>query len=903
MRKSCALLIHAIGAALFALTAVPAEAGRFVATGHDADLHCAAQNQQCHFLQVAVNYVRAGAPTPSLPVLVLDNSPSVVDQALTKVFGTSFPRVVVDPGTPTGAQTPAFAATAITTSNFSAVIVASDITCGGCTLNTFTATPDSDAINSRKADFTAFFNAGGGIFALAGADHGDGSAADDVYYKFLPLPVGGVSVNEPFTLTPDGIALGLHDSPNGIGTNDDINCCPTHNSFTEPPLSSAIKVAERDATGAPETIFAEGIIIDGGIVPPCFKRLSQQIFCPTDGSGQFTFQFLFQNLTGGPVSHLTFLNLPLGVTVTPNPVNFPAVPNNGFKSVTVKITGTPGAVISFSLALHNADFSECCDQPYTIELPRCECAQIISARGPSCFPFPPPFVYTFTVQNLASTPVNFLLLSPTAPSLNLTLTPSVVSGLSLAAVPYTGTAGNTTQTVQISGADAIGGRQACFLISLHDGNLDHCCSIQKCVTLPVCDDFWDPLGDAELTFTTTALFIRGIGSSGLDGVRANLGGAESFRLGWRPLDPSGTLPQGAALTVSTTGKVAGEAGRELGSMGLEKEGAGLTITPDFLPIESPTHRLEVYRDGRLVEARPEQSGAVQVLAAPAQLWPTAVAKLDGIGGGTSCYSGEWKDDVVFRLPGGSELVGDELRLLAESPLRIESLATFSLRAARIPEIAIVEADAFHDCNGNGVTDAEDIASGASQDEDHDGVPDECRATSNDLVASLNTGFDEEAGQLLPAGTADDDWRVTAPSPQLAKVVIHPVAAWPAPLPQSAWISVDPERGQSLPGVARLRFERCFCLGAAAHQVEIDLDLRADDRATVLLNGQQIAGPGGRFTAPVPLSVRFRGVVGEEPLRTGENCLAVSVADSGGQVTGFDAAGAVRAPGGVCSANP
>jgi hypothetical protein len=54
------------------LPAAPASAGRLLVTGHDADLHCADGGQQCHFVKVALDYVRGGAPNPSAPVLVLD---------------------------------------------------------------------------------------------------------------------------------------------------------------------------------------------------------------------------------------------------------------------------------------------------------------------------------------------------------------------------------------------------------------------------------------------------------------------------------------------------------------------------------------------------------------------------------------------------------------------------------------------------------------------------------------------------------------------------------------------------------------------------------------------------------------------------------------------------------------
>jgi hypothetical protein len=227
-------LVSCVAAGLI-LTA-PAQAGRVLATGHDADLHCAAQQLQCHFLQVAVKYVRGGS---SKPVLILDR----LDQDLVRAVG-GVPHVVIDP------RSTEFATTPIAADLYSAVLVASDITCGGCDLNEPGATPDTDAIKARAPDLVTFFNAGGGFLALAGGAHA-GS-----YYGFLPLPVGGGAVEGPFALTGDGRALGFEDSPNGIGINDDINCCETHN--TVGGVGGALRAAETDGKGQVETLFAQG---------------------------------------------------------------------------------------------------------------------------------------------------------------------------------------------------------------------------------------------------------------------------------------------------------------------------------------------------------------------------------------------------------------------------------------------------------------------------------------------------------------------------------------------------------------------------------------------------------------------------------------------------------------------
>jgi hypothetical protein len=245
-------------------------------TGHDADLHCTGEGQ-CHYVEAAVNWVRAGAPDPSRPVLVLDRLDLDFVVALDNAFGpNAVPREVVDP------RSAEFAAVPLTTDRFSAILIASDVTCGGCDLNEFDSTPDSDAINARQGDIAAFFNAGGGVYANSGADHGDGNpdTGPDPYYSFLPIPVGGTAVSPPFCLTPVGASIGFED-PAGCpdpsrwrGTRDDINCCATHNSFTHPPPDTALQVAETDvgadgvvsSDDVPETLVAEGVASGGRII-------------------------------------------------------------------------------------------------------------------------------------------------------------------------------------------------------------------------------------------------------------------------------------------------------------------------------------------------------------------------------------------------------------------------------------------------------------------------------------------------------------------------------------------------------------------------------------------------------------------------------------------------------------
>jgi len=256
---------------LLALFAVPAFAapGNIYLTGHDLDFHCAFQTAptQCNAFKIAIALARAGAPDPNKPVLFLDEGSELAFAA--QNIGLTAPtdyKVVK----PTSAEFTGVERIALDTANYSAIVIASHVSCGGCD-NTDNAVT---AINGRTSDIQGFFAQGGGLVYLAGA-------AGTGYYDSVPTayavtptttspgnpPAGCLS--DPanpalscYQLTPAGKSLGL--------TNDDANCCATHNSFAPeiivnaPTLDSAANAslisAELDGAESPndETLYAVG---------------------------------------------------------------------------------------------------------------------------------------------------------------------------------------------------------------------------------------------------------------------------------------------------------------------------------------------------------------------------------------------------------------------------------------------------------------------------------------------------------------------------------------------------------------------------------------------------------------------------------------------------------------------
>jgi hypothetical protein len=243
-------IVGAVALPLLCLASMDARAGNLFLTGHDLDFHCSG-GAGCGEAGIAFNFVRQGAPTKTLPILVLDEGgqvalamaqPNATAKNTVEGAGVTFPSVVIAP------SSAAFATTPINVATYSAVVIASDSTCGGCDNNTASIT----AINARTADLQAFFSAGGGLLYLAGA----GNRA--TYYNSVPIPAAAAAVSPPFTVTPAGAALGI--------TTADANCCATHNSFSLPGSGSPLVVAETDSAALAETLFVSGGSICGGSI-------------------------------------------------------------------------------------------------------------------------------------------------------------------------------------------------------------------------------------------------------------------------------------------------------------------------------------------------------------------------------------------------------------------------------------------------------------------------------------------------------------------------------------------------------------------------------------------------------------------------------------------------------------
>ena len=221
-----------------------ARAGNIGLTGHDDDLHAFFGSTQASAqLQALTQFARDGSV---LPVLTFDSGVELTG-ALTAL---AIPWVNIDPNIALAVSDSLF-----NHSVYSAFIVASDISCGGCDNS-----PTGEAnIAAHGTAIGNFLNAGGGIVGLSGAFSPN-------YYSFVPQTASAVGG------APDSgyTATGLFGIPA-------VNGDETHNLFWNPGThgeSSFFQVAEVNSFGneiiqgpnAAATLVCFHCTISGGVI-------------------------------------------------------------------------------------------------------------------------------------------------------------------------------------------------------------------------------------------------------------------------------------------------------------------------------------------------------------------------------------------------------------------------------------------------------------------------------------------------------------------------------------------------------------------------------------------------------------------------------------------------------------
>ncbi len=220
--------------------------GNIALTGHDSDFHpSSGANAQ---LAGMFAFARAAAPNPTLPVLVFDHGSQLTAKLTT--LGIPYTRIDPDIGVP--------AASNFNVAVYSAMAVASDSTCGGCS-NTLTSIAN---LTAAAPAIRAFLDARGGIVALTGASN----AA--TYYGFLPASAAGAGSppSNGFEQTPYGASIGI----------PAVNGDATHNFFPRPGFGGVSA-----AYGTVEQLITPPVDPDRRIVTIACSACSTAIIVPT----------------------------------------------------------------------------------------------------------------------------------------------------------------------------------------------------------------------------------------------------------------------------------------------------------------------------------------------------------------------------------------------------------------------------------------------------------------------------------------------------------------------------------------------------------------------------------------------------------------------------------------------
>ncbi|MFQ5410786.1 MAG: dockerin type I domain-containing protein [Phycisphaerae bacterium] len=170
----------------------------------------------------------------------------------------------------------------------------------------------------------------------------------------------------------------------------------------------------------------------------------------------------------------------------------------------------------------------------------------------------------------------------------------------------------------------------------------------------------------------------------------------------------------------------------------------------------------------------------------------------------------------------------------------------------------------------------------------------CCCPPRDLLDSADSGVDD-VGNLIPVGNDDADWQVTVdPSGGIVPrpaTVITPNSAW-LTIPGTQWISAAATGPNGF-----YTYKHTFCLDPRFKNPLMILDLRADDNATVWLNGNLIGStPNPSFNTALPTHIVVNNPVLFKPC---DNCLEVIVRNQFGVVTGLNIAALITAVDGQC----
>jgi len=255
---------------------------------------------------------------------------------------------------------------------------------------------------------------------------------------------------------------------------------------------------------------------------PCMDVTDDSILCelgPSGLTGNYTYTFTVTNTSGVPAQYLLLPN----AATSPHVVTFnPPLADGESRNVTVTLSGvSPQTSYCFDYTLADADVNECCSIQHCVDIVQdCNCLQLPNVTTGCVTGDPASFQITFNLTNLSDGPGEHLFLFP-PPGSGATISPDYID---IPTLPVFGTT-PTSYTITVSGVDTAPGFPFCIRFSIHDENLNECCSEVICFEVPDCLTFaMSPLLTAVPWGADTLLeWAPLVEAGGYDVVRGNLG--------------------------------------------------------------------------------------------------------------------------------------------------------------------------------------------------------------------------------------------------------------------------------------------------------------------------------------------------------------------------------------------
>lgn len=195
-------------------------------------------------------------------------------------------------------------------------------------------------------------------------------------------------------------------------------------------------------------------------------------------------------------------------------------------------------------------------------------------------------------------------------------------------------------------------------------------------------------GEAHLDASGGQLTVSNIGSSGLDGVSADLGETTSSCVIWEFQDGQVPAP-GASFRYDALGNLGGVPDQVFSSLVFDYVGGSIQVSADSTPLGSSTHRVQVFDDQILLADLTGQTGPLVSMADSSKVSGLDIVVLSNKASSYGYGEGKYSADCAMSLGDGSVVVGNKFRIYPEAHIAAPtSISGYALTAQDTPPLVI-----------------------------------------------------------------------------------------------------------------------------------------------------------------------------------------------------------------------